>query len=101
MMDSIFEIIDEIERRPGMYVQRGSIIALRAFIDGWLFAKQMAGGDDAQRDILRDFQRWISGELGIETSQHWASIILFFSHDDMEAYETFFSRWKLFRSQHN
>lgn len=83
-MKSIHDLLGMIELRPAMYLGSKSLVRLKAFLDGWMFAK---GPDANDASFLIGFQTWIQGRYGIQSSQSWAKIIDFFEADDVAAFE--------------
>lgn len=84
LMEPIAELLEAIEKRPGMYFGSKSLVRLKAFLDGWLYAKGLAGESDAR--FLRGFQEWIQERYQITSSHSWADIIGFFETDDVAAF---------------
>jgi hypothetical protein len=64
------ELIDEVGRRPGMYVGRGRYSLVRSYVEGFGAAK-----DDG---VLPGFQRWLSSQPqhGAICNFTWGSLLL-------------------------
>lgn len=92
------KLFEEILAKPALYVGNRSVVKIKAFIDGYHHAKWSAG-DESQDDLYFGFQQWVEGRFGLETSHDWASIILFMSGDDIEAFETTKKLWGEYTSQ--
>ncbi len=86
-MNSIFELLALIKKRPTMYISQYSISCLKAYIDGWYFRDYDSVID---AEIFGNFQDWIQKRFGISSTQSWASIILFYSQDEYTALKDFF-----------
>lgn len=85
----IFEKLQDIKKRPGMYLGRSSIDLLKAYMDGWISANQEL---DSNLDLLffSDFQIYIQDYYKVLSDQSWANIIRFYSVDDREALDLFY-----------
>jgi len=64
------ELIDEVGRRPGMFVGRNRYALVRSFVEGFGYAK-----DD---DVLPGFQRWLGSQPQNRAIRNysWASLLL-------------------------
>ena len=78
MEKEIFKLLDEIKKRPGLYLGSNSITKLHIFLGGYYFCKHSFGIEISSQDkIWFMFQRWIERKYSIRISQSWASIISF------------------------
>ena len=95
----LYEMLQQIKQRPGMYLGKCSIIRLRAFIDGYMGARQDLGVPlTEQEKEFGNFQDWIQERYNITSSHGWDSIILFYSADERDALNKFFSLLEQFCS---
>jgi hypothetical protein len=86
-----------IQKAPSMYLGQRSILCLQAFLSGYRIAQHTLGAVETEQD--KDFQQfpeWIRQRFNIQTSQSWASIILFFSEDEQTALDRFFELFEEF-----
>jgi hypothetical protein len=96
-MTNIYQLIDRIKKRPGMYLGKPSIIRLKAFLDGYMGARQDLGFPlTEQEEKFNHFQEWIQTRFKITSSHSWADIILFYSADEKEALNQFFELFDQF-----
>lgn len=80
-----------------MYLGRHSIICLQAFLSGYNVAHHELGLPPKQQDRdFEEFSNWIREKYKIQTSQSWASIILFYSEDEGKALDRFFKLFEEF-----
>jgi len=88
----IFELLERIRKRPGMYLSTNhSIGRLQSFLDGYYFAKIAFNIPPSEQDVQWSlFKEWLYRKYSIRSSQSWAQIILFFSNDECEAMGQFF-----------
>ncbi|WP_375472964.1 hypothetical protein [uncultured Nostoc sp.] len=85
------EIPSNIKKRPGMYLGRSSITRLDMLLRGYSLARREVGVPPTEPEREFDgFQSWIEEKYGINSSQSWAKIILFYSVDEHEALQKFF-----------
>lgn len=91
-MEGIYEVLQKIKNRPGMYIGKSSITILRHFLVGYQFARRELGLELTQEDtdFYDNFQPWIQRHFNVRTSNSWANIILLFARDEKEAFNCFF-----------
>lgn len=96
----IFEKLQDIKKRPGMYLGRNSLELLKAYMDGWVSACQEL---DCSLDLLffSDFQIYIQDYYKVVIDQSWANIIRFYSIDDREALDLFYVHLEKFTNIRN
>lgn len=87
-MEIIFELLQEIRKRPNLYLGKASLELLDAFIGGCSFYCYKANG--YYPDFFSGFQKFVQKRYKIQTTQGWWSIIRFFSYTDEEAFNKFF-----------
>ncbi len=83
-------LLEEIKKRPSMYIGSKSLSNLRIYIDGFLYGICTTSGKENLTSFLFGFQEWIANKFDVKTMQHWSSIIRFFSVDDIEAFDKFY-----------
>jgi hypothetical protein len=91
-MEPLFELLDKIRNKPGMYIGRASVTELRMFIVGYRFARselQVQAGE-AERDFYENFQPWLQLRLNLRTSNSWDKILMFTVIDEKQAFQNFF-----------
>ena len=64
-MEGIYEVLQKIKNRPGMYIGKSSITILRHFLVGYQFARRELGLELTQEDtdFYDNFQPWIQRYL--------------------------------------
>jgi hypothetical protein len=96
-MHDLYMIIRKIKKAPSMYLGRHSILCLQAFLSGYSVARYESDAQvTPQEEDFKQFPQWIREKFHIQTSQSWASIILFFSEDEQKALDTFFELFEEF-----
>jgi hypothetical protein len=96
-MTDIYELMQRIKTRPGMYLGKPYVTRLKAFLDGYIGARNDLGFPlKEQEETLNKFQQWIQSRFNITSSQSWADIILFYSVDESEALNKFFELFEKF-----
>jgi hypothetical protein len=74
---SIYDVIDKIRVRPGMYIGSASPNSLRVFLEGYWMAMHDAGVPDASHPRLGGFHDWVASKLGFsESTAGWGNMIL-------------------------
>ncbi len=99
-MDYLGDVLEKIKKKPAAYLGRPSIVCLQAFLSGYNVAQYQLGVPLTAENPLDGFQEWIQQKFGIESSQCWANIILFFSQDERDALDRFFKLFEEFQQRH-
>ena len=95
----LYEILQEIKKRPGIFLGRSSITRLRSFLDGYIAAREDLGLPRTDQETeFNNFQDWIQKRYNITSSHGWDSIILFYSADERDALDNFFQLFEKFQN---
>ena len=91
-MSTLFDLLDKIKTKPGLYLGTASITSLRMFILGYRFARSEMGiiNTEAESDFYKNFQPWLQNRLSIRTVNAWDKIILLTSINEKAAFDYFF-----------
>ncbi|MBE9238326.1 hypothetical protein IQ227_20450 [Anabaena aphanizomenioides LEGE 00250] len=100
-MGGIYEVLQKIKHRPGMYIGNSSITILRHFLVGYKFARNELGVElnQEESDFYENFQPWIQQHFNVRTSNSWANIILLFTRDEKDAFNRFFTLLEEFKQR--
>jgi hypothetical protein len=98
-VSQIFELLEKINQKPGLYIGTASITALRHFLVGYKFARQEIGilPGDAELDFYQEFQPWLQNRFHLQTINSWDKILLFKFLDEKTAFANFFLLLEEFR----
>ena len=88
-------MIDEVRKRPLLYITYPSILHLITFLDGWIAGR---GFEKGETKLLQDFQTWIADKYADSSTNSFATIILRQSLDEKDALDQFFSLYSEFQS---
>ena len=92
MNHSYQELLQQIQKKPGLYIENASISKLYIFLTGYQFARRQLNIPISTEEYeLQHFQSWLQEKFGIKTSQSWSQIILAYSADEQDAFERFFN----------
>ena len=100
-MKSIYELLEMIRQKPGMYLGQRSLTALRGFISGYYFGRE-------ENDMLveeeippfRQFHDWVARYYKwYESTAGWKNIILREVGDEAKACDVFFELLELFKQR--
>ncbi|WP_246605425.1 hypothetical protein [Sphaerospermopsis torques-reginae] len=91
-MSSVFEVLEKVRTKPGLYIGRPSVSDLFMFLVGYEYARSELGNalsaeDD---DFYGEFQPWLQNKLGVKTVTSWAKIIMLYCQDEKAGFEYFF-----------
>ncbi|MCB0062393.1 MAG: hypothetical protein KDE19_09765 [Caldilineaceae bacterium] len=96
MLD-LYDLLRQIEQKPGMYIGTPSIRNLYMFLNGYQFARrQMKLPLSTQEQEFRAFQPWLQKTFDTKTSVSWCELILAQSSDEIDAFTNFFTFWQTF-----
>ncbi len=91
-MSSLFNLLEKIRVKPGLYIGTASITHLRMFIVGYRFARSemSINNTEAESDFYKNFQPWLQNRLSIRTVNAWDKIILLTCIDEKASFDYFF-----------
>ena len=91
-MSGVFEILEKIITKPGMYIGRPSVSDLFMFLVGYECARSEFGIEPTQEDdnFYGEFQPWLQQKLGITTVSAWAKMIMLYCKDEKAGFDYFF-----------
>lgn len=102
MMNGYHDLLQQIQKKPGLYIGNPSISNLYMFLNGYQFARrQLNIPVSVEEKELQHFQAWLQEKFALKTSQSWSQIILFHSIDEREAFERFFDLFAEFLHCHH
>ncbi len=84
-INNIFELIEFIQKRPGMYIGNNTITSMETFLNGYIFASDI---NNLNLDIYPKFwyfHEWVKEHYNwFESTAGWKNIILAESNNDEE-----------------
>ncbi|MBD2777194.1 hypothetical protein [Iningainema tapete] len=88
----LYEVLEKIKPRPGMYIGSASLTALYWFLRGYECARRELGieATAAEKEFHSKFQPWLQKRFNLQTDNSWAKIILLFSVNEKEALNSFY-----------
>ena len=91
-MSKLFEILQKIKTKPGMYIGRASVSDLFHFLVCFKTALRELGVEATKEemDFYREFQPWIQKKYHVSTSNSWAKIIMLHCGSEQEGFNTFY-----------
>ena len=91
-MSDLFNIINNIKSKPGMYIGQPTIANLFMFLVGYKTARRELGIKTTEEEMIfyKEFQPWLQKRFEIETVNSWAKIISFYTINEKEAFNSFF-----------
>jgi hypothetical protein len=96
----LYQVLRELQVRPGMFLGQCSITRLRSFLDGYRSARADLGlQETAQENEFSRFQAWVQEKYQVTSSHGWDSIILLNSADEPEALQLFFTLFQQFQQE--
>lgn len=100
-MIKLYDLLEKIKQKPGLYIGRANISDLFMFLVGYKCAIREMKIDlsDQEKDFF-EFQPWVQKKYQISTEASWAKIILLFAGDEERAFEVFFQLLEEFKSRH-
>jgi hypothetical protein len=91
-MSGLFEMLNKIHQKPGMYIGRASATDLFMFIVGYRTAREELGVEPTEKEMefYGDFQPWLQKRYEVSTSGSWARIIEFYTNNEERAFYRFY-----------
>ena len=91
-MSGMFEILEKIRTRPGMYIGRASVSDLFMFLVGYKTARRELGIEfsEEEKDFAEHFHDWVQQRFNVRTNNSWAKIILLFTRDEKDGFDCFY-----------
>jgi len=91
-MSGLFEMLNKIHKKPGMYIGRASATDLFMFIVGYRTAREELGFEPTEKEMefYGDFQSWLQKRYEVSTSGSWARIIEFYTNNEERAFYRFY-----------
>ncbi|MBW4476357.1 MAG: hypothetical protein KME54_05650 [Tolypothrix brevis GSE-NOS-MK-07-07A] len=91
-MSRLFEVLQKIHRKPGMYIGHASVSDLFMFLVGYKTALRelKIESTEDEMDFYREFQPWLQQKYHVSTSNSWAKIIMLYCVNEKEGFESFF-----------
>ena len=91
-MAGLFEILEKIKAKPGMYLGSPSVSNLFMFLVGYKTARRELGIEPTNKEVefYQEFQPWLQKRMQMITSNSWAAMIQLQCGNEKEAFEWFF-----------
>jgi hypothetical protein len=90
-MSNFYDFLQNIRKRPAMYLGQRSITRLHIFLCGYRFARSELGISQTEQEReFGEFQSWLEQKFNVETTQSWANIILSRTKNESQALDNFF-----------
>lgn len=98
-MKNIDILLEDIQKRPGVYIGEKSLDRLVDFLDGYI-QYAIEQNDNYCADYLLGFQEFVFDKYNVTTAHGWVQIINFYSYNQAaEAFDTFFELLKEFKQK--
>lgn len=97
MQEYVKNLLEDIQRRPGVYLGKKSLDRLGHFLAGYMWC--MHCNFENEDNYLSGFQEFIADYYNIHSAHNWSDIIQFFCSTDEEAFDKFYELlkyWKTF-----
>jgi hypothetical protein len=99
-MNSLDELLQEIEKRPSLYIRFRTLPALQAFLFGIIYANDFGFFlKEEERTKLERFGEWVKDRYSHKDSPlGWDKILIAFAESDEHALGLFFEEMRKFES---
>ena len=92
MNQELWQVLNDVKEKPGMYIGKPSLERLCHLMNGYHLC--MYNRDHVFYEYLSGFQVFVEQYYGlfenIHSFHHWSDIIIFFSPSEKEAFYTFY-----------
>jgi hypothetical protein len=91
-MSGLYEVLQKIRPRPGMYIGKPSVSHLFHFLTGYEFARGELDIEPTEweDDFHENFQPWLQKRYHVSTSNSWAKIIMLYCGSEKEGLDSFY-----------
>ncbi len=91
-MSTVFDLLNRIEKSPGMYLGYPSVSGLFMLLNGYEIARSELGVEltNEEEQFYEEFQPWLQNKLGVKSVTSWAKLIMLSCHDEKTGFEKFF-----------
>jgi len=98
-MSTVFDLLNRIQKSPGMYLGYPSVSDLFMLLNGYEIARGELGVELTQEEeqFYEEFQPWLQTKLGVKSVTSWAKLIMLSCHDEKTGFEKFFELLDEFR----
>ncbi|MEO0970516.1 MAG: hypothetical protein AAFX80_19860 [Cyanobacteria bacterium J06639_18] len=98
----LYQLLEAIRKRPGMFLGTKSISNLYMFLKGIDFAKRELNlALTEQEQEFLGLQKWMQQKLGIQPKRSWDRMIIFYSVDEVDALDKFFQLFEEWKNEKN
>jgi hypothetical protein len=95
-----YALLDEIRKRPGLYLGQKSFQNLAPWLQGYFVGKEQAGAFVTEEELeFRDFDDFVQEKYDWHDVGGWAAKIQYHHRDDASAFEEFFRLLDEFKVQ--
>ena len=99
-MLELYDLLDQIQAKPGLYIGTPSISNLYMFLNGYQFARrQLKLPLSEQEQEFRTFQPWLQRHFAVQTTASWSQLILAQVGDETQAFAHFFALLQNFSAE--
>jgi len=100
-MSGLYEVLQKIKPRPGMYIGKPSVTHLFHFLVGYEFARGELDIESTEweEDFHENFQPWLQEKYHVSTSNSWANIIMLYCGSEKEGLDSFYKLLDEFRNR--
>lgn len=86
-----YAVLDEIRKRPGLYLGQTSFQRLDPWLQGYSYGKEQAGASASEEETeFRDFDEFVQKKYKWHDGGGWAAKIQYYHRDDTSAFAEFF-----------
>lgn len=99
MSNTLFDLLERIQKSPGIYLGYPSVQSLFMFLNGYEVARDEAGIELTKEEetFYDQFQPWLQQRLGVRSVTSWAKLIMLSCHDEKTGFKRFFELLSEFR----
>ena len=88
----LYDLLQMIRKRPGMYLGSCGVTRLRFFLEGYAFARLDLGLTETKEEKeFKEFSKWVQKRFNIKSNLEWNKIIILHYEDERDAFQVFFT----------
>jgi hypothetical protein len=93
---SLFELLEELRLRPGMFISPPCALSLWAYLGGFVEGRTPARLSERELMFSKEFTGWLAAEYRLSPQSGWCKMLQFLAWSEAEELPLFFRLYDQF-----